>query len=113
MVVINPSKKEATMQVLKFNINSTAYESFLTMCRAEDITVKRKINVLISKYSSIDTDIDTYFPENFDQDLRSLTLKVNDELYRSAAKSADRLDISIRRFLAYLIYRLLLDTASE
>ncbi len=95
------------MRVLKFKINSQDYETFVNICKTEEIPVKRKLNVLVSQYSAIDTDINEYFPEDFDQDLRSITLKVNEELYKSFMKSSDRLDVNLRRFIPYLIHRLL------
>ncbi|MCH4889055.1 hypothetical protein EZV73_15780 [Acidaminobacter sp. JC074] len=95
------------MRVLKFKINSRDYKAFQDICKEEDIPIKRKLNVLVAKYSAIDTDLDEYFPEDFDQDLRSITLKVNEELYKGCIKSADRFEVSLRKFVPYLIHRLI------
>jgi hypothetical protein len=93
------------MRIIKFNINEDAYETFATMCKNEDITVKKKINVLLAQDSSKDANINDYLPENYDQNLRSITLKVNEELYKGVMKSSDRLDVRAKKFIPYLIYK--------
>ena len=93
------------MRIIKFSINEKAYEDFMNKCKTEDITVKKKINVLLSKDRSVDVNINDYFPDNHDQDLRTITLKVNEELYKGLMKSSDRLDIKSKRFIPYLIYK--------
>lgn len=95
------------MRILKFSINRSAYETFIEKCKQEDITVKKKLNVLLSQDNSTDVDIYDYYPENDDQDLRTITLKVNEELYKGVMKSSDRLNVKSKRFLPYLIYKYL------
>jgi len=95
------------MRIIKFSINENSYETFLKECKDKDITVKRKINVLISQDKAIDTDINDYFPENLDKDLRTITLKVNEELFKGVMKGSDRLGIKSKRYIPYLIYKYL------
>lgn len=95
------------MRVIKFNINTTTYETFVSMCKDEGITIKKKLNVLVAKYSARDTDVDAYFTEELTSETRSITLKINEELYKSFMKSSDRLGLNLRRFIPYLIYRLI------
>lgn len=95
------------MRIIKFSINENAYESFVEKCKAEDITVKKKINVLLSQDNSRDININDYFPENQDQNLRTITLKVNEELYKGVMKNSDRLDIKSKRYVPFLIYKYL------
>jgi hypothetical protein len=95
------------MRIIKFSINEISYESFLANCKEEDITAKRKINVLISKdYSSV-TNINDYFPDNNEVTLRTITLKVNEELHKGVMKGSDRLGIKSKRYIPYLIYKYL------
>lgn len=95
------------MRIIKFSINENSYEAFLKECKAKDITVKRKINVLISQDKAYDTDINDYFPEDLDKDLRTITLKVNEELFKGVMKGSDRLGIKSKRYIPYLIYKYL------
>lgn len=95
------------MRIIKFSINENAYESFLKHCKDIDITVKKKINVLVSLDKSNDTNINDYFPENLDQNLRTITLKVNEELFKGVMKGSDRLGIKSKRYIPYLIYKFL------
>lgn len=97
------------MRIIKFSINENSYEAFQSECKALDITVKRKINVLISQDTGMDTNINEYFPEDLDKDLRTITLKVNEELFKGVMKGSDRLGIKSKRYVPYLIYKFLKD----
>jgi len=93
------------MRIIKFSINEITYESFLANCKEANITVKKKINVLISKDDSRETNINDYFPDNNNVTLRTITLKVNEELHKGVMKGSDRLGIKSKRYIPYLIYK--------
>lgn len=96
------------MKVLKFRIHTDYFEEFKNICIEEDITVKRKFNVLLSEDRNTQNILD-YFPEEHKDDLRKMTLKVNEELYKGVMKKCGRLDLQVRDYMAYLIYKFLLD----
>ena len=51
------------MKVIKFAMNEQAYDQFKANCEKEGITVKKKLNVVISLDRN-PADIKSYYPEN-------------------------------------------------
>lgn len=96
------------MKLIKFTINENYYEEFKTICESSDITIKKKLNVLLSADVK-KIDINEYFPENHDQNVKKVTLKVNEELYKGILKNCGRFDIRSSRYVPYLIYKFLLE----
>ena len=96
------------MKVLKFRIHADYYEQFKTICEEEDITVKKKYNVLVAQDRNPEYILD-YFPEDHHEMSRKMTLKVNEELYKGVMKNCGRHDIRVRDYMAYLIYKFLSD----
>jgi len=99
------------MKVLKFRINEDYYKAFQDHCKKEDITIKRKLNVLLAQDRRPEN-IDSYFPEEHTHNLKRLTLKVNEELYKGVMKQCGRNDFRVSTYLAYLIYKFLSDKNS-
>lgn len=97
------------MKVLKFRIHEDVFESFKTVCQQEDITVKRKLNVLLAQDRSPNF-ITDYFPDDHAEKSRKMTLKVNDELYKGVMKKCGQHDFRVKDYLAYLIYKFAVDT---
>ena len=97
------------MRIIKFSINENTYETFQNICRLENITVKKKLNVLLSKDNPEGIDIKECFPEDANQNLRRITLKVNEELYKGIMKNSDKFDIKPKSYIPYLIYNFLND----
>lgn len=93
------------MRIFKFNIKEEVYTQFISICKEQDITVKKKINVLLSQDKANSSEINSFFPENTDIELRSITLKVNEELYKGIMKKSDILGIKPKKYIPYLIYR--------
>lgn len=98
--------EDQPMKVLKFTINEKYYEAFKSQCQQEDITVKRKLNVLLAQDRK-PANLLAYYPEDSKEDLRKLTLKVNEELYKGVMKKCGQMDYKVRQYLPYLIYRYL------
>lgn len=96
------------MKVLKFKVHADYFEEFKNICTEENITVKKKYNVLLSQDRNT-SDIMDYFPEDHSENLRKMTLKVNEELYKGVMKKCGRLDLRVRDYMAYLIYKFLLE----
>ncbi len=96
------------MRIIKFSINETAYDTFKSICHQNEITVKKKLNVLLSQDNISRDNISDYFPSNYNQNLRTITLKVNEELYKGIMKNSDKLGIRARRYIPYLIYRFIM-----
>ncbi len=95
------------MKVLKFAINEKYFDEFKEICQKEEITIKRKINVLLSQDRN-PTNIKDYYPEDYKEHTRKLTLKVNEELYKGVMKNCGKFDYRIREYVPYLIYKFLL-----
>lgn len=95
------------MKVIKFTINENYYEEFKDICISEDITIKKKINSLLSS-DVRRVDINEYFPIDHDKNMRKVTLKINEELYKGIMKNCGRFDFKASRYVAYLIYKFLL-----
>lgn len=96
------------MKLLKFKIHEDYYEEFKDCCINEDIAVKRKLNVLLSQ-DKFTIDIKSFFPEDHSEKSRKMTLKVNDELYKSVMKKCGQLGLNSKDYMPYLIYKFLLD----
>jgi|LGOV01.1.fsa_nt_gb hypothetical protein len=96
------------MKVIKFTINEDYYEQFKILCSKDDITVKRKLNVLVSQDAE-STDIKEYFPSDYNEKMRKVTLKINEEIYKGIMKKCGKLDLKVNKYVSYLIYRYLHD----
>ena len=94
------------MKVLKFTVNEAYYNEFKAICDAESMTIKRKLNVLVAQDTS-PQDLKSYFPENYLDTPKKLTLKVNEELYKGVMKQCGQHDFRVRVYLPYLIYKFL------
>ena len=97
------------MKVIKFTINENYYNELKSKCEENDLTVKRKINVLVSQdtaYTDYE-DINEYFPEDSKENVKKVTLKVNEELYKGIMKNCGKLDLRTNKYIPYLIYRYL------
>ncbi|MCT4634136.1 MAG: hypothetical protein N4A76_15615 [Firmicutes bacterium] len=94
------------MRVIKFSLNENHYDKFKELCVSENITVKKKLNVLVAQDKD-PKDIDSYFPEDANIHTKHLTLKVNEELYKGIIKNSDKYDIKIKKYVQYLIYKYL------
>jgi hypothetical protein len=100
------------MQIIKFTMNEKYYDEFKDMCIKQDITVKKKLNILLSQDTE-PGDITKYFPSDYDESIRSVTLKVNEELYKGVMKNCGRFDLKSRKYVPYLIYKYLLSAKNE
>ncbi len=99
------------MKVIKFTINEDYYNELKEICVDEGITIKRKINVLLSMDPGFDN-INDYFPADSKENVKRLTLKVNEELYKGIMKRCGQLDLRANKYVPYLIYRYLLNNGS-
>lgn len=95
------------MRIIKFSINEDVYEDFISICKQEKITIKKKLNVLLSQDNEPIQDINAYFPDNHTHNIRSITLKTNEELYKGVMKRSDILGIKSKKYVPYLIYKFL------
>jgi len=94
------------MKVLKFTVNEEYYKRFKAICDTEGVTVKKKLNILISQDTSPE-DLKSYFPEDYLLTPKRLTLKVNEELYKGVMKQCGKYDFRVRVYMPYLIYKFL------
>lgn len=94
------------MKILKFTINEDYYNEFKDRCLEENITVKKKLNVLVSRDSEY-IDINQFSPSDFDKNIKKVTLKVNEELYKGVMKKCGKEDVRASKYLPYLIYKFL------
>ncbi len=94
------------MRVVTFKINESYYDQFKAICVNDGITVKKKINILLSQDPHPSNIID-FYPEDSNQNTRKLTLKINEELYRSIMKKCGKFDFSPAKYVPYLIYKYL------
>lgn len=92
------------MKVLKFRVENQYYDKFKSNCETEGITVKKKLNVLLAGDNN-PRDIQSHFPETHFNDLKKMTLKVNEEFYKGVMKKCGQNDFTVRDYLAYLIYK--------
>jgi hypothetical protein len=93
-----------SMKVIKFNINENYYNRFKEICETESITIKRKINVLLSR-DITPTDTKSYFPEDAHLNPKPITLKINEELYKGLMKKCGLLGLRASHYVPYLIYK--------
>jgi hypothetical protein len=93
------------MKIIKFGINENSYDKFKAICTKEGLTIKKKINNLMTEDTIFDHEINMYFPEIPGEGLRTITLKINEELYDSLKSKANILDIRTRKYINYLIYK--------
>jgi hypothetical protein len=98
---------EAYMKVVKFSINEDYYNLFKEECVKTDITIKRKLNVILSQDRQTENFTDVY-PADHHEKRKPVTLKVNEELYKSIMKNCGRYDVLPKKYLPYLIYKFLL-----
>jgi hypothetical protein len=96
------------MKVLKFKIENKYYDQFKEICDQDGITIKRKLNVLMAEDHK-PNNILSYLPETHFDDIKKITLKVNEELYKGVMKQCGKNDFNPRDYLAYLIYKFLSD----
>jgi len=94
------------MRVVKFKINDTYYEEFKSICVDDGVTIKKKLNILLAQDPNPEN-ITDYYPEDANENSRKLTLKINEELYRSIMKKCGRYDFSPSKYVPYLIYKFL------
>lgn len=96
------------MKVIKFKINSSFYELFKAECIEENITVKNKL-YQIHRFDEDADMMDEFNPEGYDEDLRSLTLKVNEDFFKSVTKKCYEWDLRLRAYMPYLIQKYLIE----
>lgn len=96
------------MKVLKFKVHADHFETFKNLCIAQEITIKKKLNVLLSEDFHTE-DIYDYFPEDHDAMARKMTLKVNEPLFKGVMKKCGLMELRAKDYMAYLIYKYLRD----
>jgi hypothetical protein len=96
------------MRVFRFSINEAYYKQFQDICFDEDITIKKKLNVLLAKDND-PREIEEYFPTTTEEQFKKVTLKVNEEFYKSIMKNCGRYDLRSTRYIPYLIYKCVYD----
>lgn len=94
------------MNVLKFRINEDYFDKFKEICTKKEITVKQLLFDTMMECPE-KGQIANYLPEDFNENLRNLTLKVNNGFFKTVAKKSTQLDISVRDYMPYLVYRCL------
>jgi len=94
------------MRVVKFKINEKYYDEFKEICVRDNVTIKGKLNVLLSQDVS-PRNITDYYPEDANQNTRRLTLKINEELYKGIMKKCGKYDFAPSKYVPYLIYKYL------
>ncbi|MBN2260620.1 MAG: hypothetical protein JW702_08740 [Clostridiales bacterium] len=94
------------MQVIKFSISEPHYNSLKDICIKEEITVKKKINILLAQDTQT-INIKDYFPNGHHENPKKVTLKINEELYKGIMKKCGQLDIKVSQYVPYLIYKYL------
>lgn len=92
------------MKVIKFSMNEKYYDQFKTLCLEENITIKRKLNFLLAKDPHPQA-IEMYFPNDHTENMKPVTLKVNEELYKGVMKKCGQLDFKPSKYMPYLIYK--------
>ncbi|MDA3847097.1 MAG: hypothetical protein PF505_11245 [Vallitaleaceae bacterium] len=95
------------MKIIKFAVNEDYYSDMITMCSMDDTTVKMKLGVLLSNDTDDVVDIKEFFPPDYNDKLRTVTLKINENLYDGITKKADQLAVKPSTYVKYLIYRFL------
>jgi predicted DNA binding CopG/RHH family protein len=95
------------MKLIKFSVNENAYEEFISHCKNEDITTKRMLNVLLSQDNIELSKINDFSAKEYTGKNRTITLKVNEELYKGVMKNSGKLDVKSQKYVQYLIYQFL------
>ena len=95
------------MKVVKFSINEDYYNLFKEECLKTEITIKRKLNVVLSQDRQTQNFTDVY-PADYLEKRKPVTLKINEELYKSIMKNCGKFDVAPKKYLPYLIYKYLL-----
>lgn len=91
------------MRIFRFAINEDIYKQFTSICDQEEITIKKKLNVLLAQDKTSESGINQYLQDKDDFDLRMITLKVNEELYKGIMKNSDILAVNPKNYIPYLI----------
>lgn len=95
------------MKVVKFSINEDYYNLFKEDCLKTEVTIKRKLNVVLSQDRETQNFTDIY-PADYLEKRKPVTLKINEELYKSIMKNCGKYDVTPKKYLPYLIYKHLL-----
>lgn len=95
------------MKVVKFSINEDYYNLFKEDCLKTEMTIKRKLNVVLSQDRETQNFTDIY-PADYLEKRKPVTLKINEELYKSIMKNCGKYDVTPKKYLPYLIYKYLL-----
>lgn len=94
------------MKVVKFTMNEDYFNTFRDICVRDEITIKGKINVLLVQDRDPEK-FKEFFPPDHHEKTKSVTLKINEELFKSIMKNCGRYDIKPRKYVPYLIYKYL------
>ena len=96
------------MKVLKFKINENHFAEFKAICDNKEFTVKHLLYLTMTEAEHTGL-ISECIPNDFNENLRSITLKVSNDMHKSVAKRCTKLDVSVRDYMQYLIYKCLDD----
>lgn len=94
------------MKVVKFAINEVYYQQFKSHCEENGLTIKKKLNVLLAQDTEPEN-IKSHFPEDAHEDVKRVTLKVNEELYKGVMKKCGKYELRTNQYIAYLIFKFL------
>lgn len=94
------------MKVIKFSINEKYYNQLKDICLKEELTIKKKLNILLSQDRDC-ANIRDYYPDDYNEDIKKITLKINEELYKGIMKKCGKFDLKTREYVPYLIYKYL------
>jgi len=100
------SEEVVWMKIIKFSMNEAYYEQLKGICDRDGITVKRKLNILLSQ-DTAPVVIKDHFPADANEKSKSITLKINEELYKGIMKNCGKFNESPRHYVPYLIYKYL------
>lgn len=100
------------MKVIKFSLNEDYYNQLKVICDTENLTLKRKINILLAQDTGC-INLKEYYPLDYKEKPKKLTLKVNEELYKGVMKNCGKLDVRVKEYIPYLIYRYLYENKSK
>lgn len=94
------------MRIVRFTMNEKYYQEFKAICDQAEMTIKRKLNLLLAQDLDA-SNIRDFFPPDHYEKSKSVTLKINEELYKGLMKNCDKLDVGPRDYVPYLIYKFL------
>lgn len=100
------------MKVIKFKVEVESFDEFKALCLEEGVTVKNKLYSLALQ-DKFPSDILDYFPEDADENLRRLTLKVSNDLNTLVMGKCKDFGFRLRDYVPYLIYKCLLTQEAE